>query len=182
MNKIFGIAAILMTAIFASGVLADNYQTTTYATVVCNDASTCPSGQTCVGSSCVAKVCGLDALSSYSGNYITFMNMIAGAGWVHSPDTIAVTNTGNILVTPEISGVNWVGNTYPGNGAAYMDVGQTAWTTTDWGSIRSLTVSPYPIATLTNGGDSTTAYFALSVPANQPTDTYTQAITFTAQC
>jgi hypothetical protein len=175
MNKIFTITAILTAAIFASGVLASP---TGYATVICTQPSDCPTGQTCVGSACTPISCGISA----PGDWIHFNNAVQGTGWIHSEDTTLVTNTGNVPVTPTISGANWVGSTYPGNGNAWMDVGRTAWTVTDWGSIVSLSGTPASIGALTNTGDHTTVYYALNVPAQQPTDTYQQTITFTAGC
>jgi len=146
-----------------------------YVNVKCTQKSDCPTGQTCVNSACVPISCGISATG-----VISFGDMVQGTT-VQSADTTTVTNTGNVQVNPLISGANWVGSTYPGNSNAWMLVGATIWSlpTPSW---NYLTGTPTSIGTLTNNGDIATVYYQLTVPANQPTDTYTQTITFGATC
>jgi len=129
-----------------------------------------PTPTTCYGSQCVAVSCGLSATGD-----VDFGTMIQGH-MSQSSSTTAVANTGNVPVTPEISGTDWkgvYGNTMP--------VGATAWTTTVWSNAIALTITPTSIGTVGIGG-STTVWYQLSVPFSQPTDTYSQTITFTASC
>jgi hypothetical protein len=149
-----------------------------YVNVYCTQPTDCSTGNTCVNGQCVPKVCGMTATGS-----IFFGSIVPGAGWIHSGDTTTVTNTGNIPVTPEISGANWIGSQYYTLYDGYwMDVGRTAWTTTDWNHANYLSTTPTSIGALPNTGNSKLVWYELSVPAQQPTDTYTQTITFTSSC
>jgi hypothetical protein len=130
---------------------------------------------TCVGGQCVPIVCGMTATGSPA-----FGNMVQGTT-VQSGITTTVTNTGNVQVNPLISGVNWVGSTYSGNSNAWMPVGATQWTDTIWANVVPLTTTPTSMGAIGIAGTATVSY-QLTVPSPQPTDTYSQTITFTASC
>jgi hypothetical protein len=58
-----------------------------------------------------------------------------------------------------------------------MPVGATQWYVLGW---NTLTSSPASIGTLPSNGNYETVNYKLTVPINQPADSYTQTITFTA--
>jgi hypothetical protein len=130
---------------------------------------------TCVNGQCVPIVCGMTAIGNPG-----FGSIIPGAT-VQSGATTTVTNTGNVQVNPLISGVNWVGSTYPGNSNAWMPVGATQWTDTIWANVVPLTTTPTSMGAIGIAGTATVSY-QLTVPSPQPTDSYSQTITFTASC
>jgi hypothetical protein len=146
-----------------------------YVNVKCTQLSDCPTGQTCVNSACTPISCGITATGS-----IFFGDMIQGTT-VQSADTTTVTNTGNVQVTPKISGDYWYGSQWVSGNPYWMPVEKTQWSlpTPSW---NFLTGTLATVTTLTNHGDTATVYYKLVVPAQQATDTYTQAITFTASC
>jgi hypothetical protein len=120
-------------------------------------------------------VCGISA----TGN-IHFNNVVQGTT-VQSSDTTTVTNTGDVPVTPSISGGNWIGNNY-GTIGDWMPVGQTWWTISTWPAAHQLSGTPASIGTLTNTGDNMPVWYELVVPAQQQTDSYSQTLTFTVGC
>jgi hypothetical protein len=130
---------------------------------------------TCVSNACTPIVCGISATGSPD-----FGSMVQGTT-SQSGSTTLVANTGNVQVTPKISGANWVGNTYSGNSNAWMPVGATQWTVTDWASVVPLTTTPTSIGVIGTSGTAT-VWYQLTVPSPQPTDTYSQTITFSASC
>jgi hypothetical protein len=91
-------------------------------------------------------------------------------------------NTGNSPTTSlGISGDYWYGSLYATKGDGYwMPIGATEWyAVSTWYTLTSINngmgkqVSP---------GSPITVYFRLTVPTGQASDSYTQAITFTAGC
>jgi len=129
---------------------------------------------TCVNGQCVPITCGIGLQGSPD-----FGSMVQGQT-VQSGQATTVTNTGNVQVTPKISGANWVGDKYATLGDGYwMPVGATQWTVTDWSSVKPLTTTPTSIGTIST---TATVWYQLTVPSPQPTDTYRQTITFTASC
>jgi len=129
----------------------------------------------CESSQCVAARCGISATGDPS-----FSSMVQGTT-SQSGQTTIVTNTGNVQVTPKISGANWVGSQWIAKDDGYwMPVGATQWSlpTPSW---NTLTTTPTSIGTLSPLGTAT-VYYQLTVPSPQPTDSYTQTITFSASC
>lgn len=146
-----------------------------YVNVKCTQLSDCPTGQTCVDSACTPISCGITATGS-----IFFGDMVQGTT-VQSADTTTVTNTGNVQVTPGISGDYWYGSQWISGNPYWMPVGQTQWYTVSQGWY-ALTNSATSIGALPNTGNSKLVNYKLTVPAQQATDTYTQTITFSATC
>jgi len=131
---------------------------------------------TCVGGQCVPITCGMTAIDSPD-----FGSIVPGAV-KQSGITTLVTNTGNVQVTPLISGANWVGIKYATLFDGYwMPVGATQWTDTIWANVVPLTTTPTSMGVIGISGTATVSY-QLTVPSPQPTDTYSQTITFGASC
>jgi hypothetical protein len=190
MKTILGISAALLATILLAGSVFAQVATTGYATVYCNDPSQCSTGNTCVNDACVAKTCGITAPG------VDFGKMVPGATVGDCINlgqpciSSTVTNNGNTPTTSlEISGQNWIGSTSPWatpvpgiNGDAWMPVGQTYWTLAGGQSWNVLTGIDASTGATVGAGSSTPVYFALVVPAQQPTDSYMQQITYTAGC
>jgi hypothetical protein len=143
------------------------------ANVICSSNSDCPSQYTCVNQACVPTVCGLSASGS-----VQFGSITQGAT-VQSLDTITLANTGNVQITPLTYGADWLGSLYPGSANNWMPVGSTQWYISGW---NTLTNSATSMGTALNQYGTATVYYKLTVPAQQPTDAYTQSITFSANC
>jgi hypothetical protein len=144
-----------------------------YVNVKCTQLSDCPTGQTCVDSACTPISCGITATGS-----IIFGDMVQGTG-LQSGQTSTITNTGNVLVTPKISGDYWYGSQWVSGNKYWMPVEQTQWYVSNW---NILTSTPTSIGALPNTGNFATVSYYLTVPAQQPTDSYSQILTFTATC
>ncbi|MCX6821777.1 MAG: hypothetical protein NTW30_03285 [Candidatus Aenigmarchaeota archaeon] len=131
---------------------------------------------TCVNGQCVPITCGISTSGSPD-----FGSIVPGAV-KQSGITTLVTNTGNVQVTPLISGANWVGTKYATLLDGYwMPVGATQWTDTIWANVVPLTTTPTSMGVIGISGTATVSY-QLTVPSPQPTDTYSQTITFGASC
>jgi len=131
---------------------------------------------TCVNGACTPITCGMTAIGSPD-----FGSMVQGTT-SQSGITTLVTNTGNVQVTPKISGANWVGTLWNTQGDGYwMPVGATQWTDTIWANVVPLTTTPTSMGVIGISGTATVSY-QLTVPSPQPTDTYSQTITFSASC
>lgn len=160
-------------------IVTDSQSATAAANIVCTQQSDCPALYGCVNQECVQQLCGLTATGG-----IQFGSVVQGTT-VQSPDTTTVTNTGNVQITPKIFGNYWFGSQYPGSPNNYMPIGATSWYTTSVGTWTSLTDSnsPASIGTpLSPFGGQATVYYQLTVPAQQPTDSYTQQITYSTSC
>jgi len=131
---------------------------------------------TCVNGACTPITCGMTATGSPN-----FGSMVQGTT-SQSGITTLVTNTGNVQVTPKISGANWVGTLWNTQGDGYwMPVGATQWTDTIWANVVPLTTTPTSMGVIGISGTATVSY-QLTVPSPQPTDSYSQTITFGASC
>jgi len=128
---------------------------------------------TCVSGQCDPITCGID-LSGSPG----FDSMVQGTTY-QSPQTTTVTNTGNAPENPTISGDYWYGSKYITLGDGYwMPIGATQWYVSGWNTLTSTSTS---IGTISPAG-SALVYYKLTVPSPQPTDTYSQTITFGTGC
>lgn len=128
---------------------------------------------TCYNNQCVPITCGIGLSGTPD-----FGIMTPGTTF-QSVQTTTVTNSGNVPENPTISGANWVGNLYATLGDGYwMPVGATQWYVSGW---NTLTTTPTSIGTI-GTSDTATVYYQLSVPSPQPTDTYSQTITFSVSC
>ena len=131
---------------------------------------------TCVDGQCVPITCGIELAGSPA-----FGSMVQGTTY-QSPTTTTVKNTGNVPENPTISGDYWYGSKWLTLYDGYwMPIGATQWTVTDWASVKPLTSTPTSIGTLSPLGTAT-VWYQLTVPSPQPTDSYTQTITFGTGC
>jgi len=171
MNKILGITAILMTAMFAASVLAIDGSSPSIgasANVYCNVDSDCATGFTCQNYACVAKQCGISA-SALDFGYIVPGTTKGGDGSIYS----TLTNGGNTPTTSlNVFGTDW---SY-GSGT----VGDTSWYYA--GTWYPLSGSWQGTGFEVSPGTPLNIAFELAVPAGTPTGSATQTITFTAAC
>jgi hypothetical protein len=129
---------------------------------------------TCVGGQCVPITCGI----SLSGSP-AFGNMVQGTTY-QSPQATTVTNTGNVPENPTISGDYWYGSQWIAKGDGYwMPIGATQWYVSGWNTLSS---TPTSIGTISSPLGTATVWYQLTVPSPQPTDTYSQTITFGVSC
>jgi hypothetical protein len=193
--KLLIITAIIMLTMLAISVLAENIgigtiltvvsatvgnqgPLTAYVSVACNDISQC-SGDTPIcdnTGNCVPKSCGISA-SPIGFDVMTPGQTEGDIDQGQNPIFSIVTNNGNTATTQlDISGENWVGSN-PSNG---MDVGQTSWSIGNgWHAVTGGLVNTEGNV---DSGDTLYVNFKLTVPINQPKDSYTQTITFTSSC
>jgi hypothetical protein len=182
MKILIGIsAALLATMMLAGAAFASDNPITLTAIVTCNvdqDCASVPGAPVCYEGQCQPQTCGINLQNSPDSS-IVFGSLAPGAPAYQSTDTTTITNSGNSIETPTITGTNWLGSTYPGNLNAYMLVGATEWFVSGF---IPLTESPVSIGSPLTPGGSALIYYRLTVPAVTPTDLYTQTITYGTGC
>lgn len=180
MNKILGITAILMTAMFAASVLATVDPTGSdyvigSATLTCNSNPQCPLGDSCVNNVCVLTTCGITASALSPASFLKDGNpLLPGQDSNNNPQT-TVRMTGNTAENLWIMGSPW------SDGTDTMPIESTYWQI-GLGGWNQLTGISTDTGTQVGPGSDVSPYFQLNVPTPQMTGTYTQTITFGTSC